>query len=315
MDTFIYYGDYNKQIQTDNLQQIIGGQQNVLDAIQMAAVNECVSYLKAKYDVSRAFRPVKTWVLTNTYDVFQTVYLNAPAFDAISGVYEIGSTVVQSGIVYSCTTAIPVPGAWVADNWIIIGVQYSLYFVTQPHHVFNCKHLYSIGDVVFWRNKVYTCQIASSFLSHEGALEIGHIVDSNILNVFPDDIRLGVKNWGVGSVYNVPANTPLTNTTYWTPGDCRDQKLLMTCVDIAIYHLHSRVAPRNVPENRIHRYMGIPEDRAMKGGRVIYPTYSALGWLQAAADGTDITPELPLIQPQKGRRVRYGGNVKLINTY
>jgi hypothetical protein len=89
----------------------------------------------------------------------------------------------------------------------------------------------------------------------------------------------------------------------------------MICIDIALYHLHARISPVNVPELRIHRYMGLAEDRAMKAGRVIYPTYSALGWLQAAADGTDITPELPKLQPAKGARIRYGGNPKLINSY
>jgi len=46
MDSFIFYGDYAKQIQADNLLQVIGNDLTILDSIQLAAVEECVSYLK-----------------------------------------------------------------------------------------------------------------------------------------------------------------------------------------------------------------------------------------------------------------------------
>jgi hypothetical protein len=40
----------------------------------------------------------------------------------------------------------------------------------------------------------------------------------------------------------------------------------------------------------------------------------AKAWLKAAGRG-DITANLPIIQPTTGARIRYGGNVKNINSY
>ena len=73
--------------------------------------------------------------------------------------------------------------------------------------------------------------------------------------------------------------------------------------------------PRNIPELRVVRYMGEPADRETRGQRILYPTYCALGWLQAAAIGNDITPDLPVIQPEQGMRIRFGGNQKVTNNY
>ena len=83
---------------------------------------------------------------------------------------------------------------------------------------------------------------------------------------------------------------------YWKFGDNRNQQLVNYFIDIALYHVHSRISPRNIPDLRVKRY-----DDAIK-------------WLKMAGRG-DITAELPLIQPKQGARVRYGGQVKNINTY
>jgi hypothetical protein len=45
-----------------------------------------------------------------------------------------------------------------------------------------------------------------------------------------------------------PAGTLVTNTTYYEVNDPRDPYLVSLCVDIFLYHLISRVVPRNVPE-------------------------------------------------------------------
>ena len=98
-------------------------------------------------------------------------------------------------------------------------------------------------------------------------------------------------------------------------GDARDAKLLQVCVDITLYHLHARISSRNVPELRETRYKGSPEDRETRGQRVLYPTYSALGWMQASVIGNDITPNLPLLQPNKESRISFGGKTKNENSY
>lgn len=82
----------------------------------------------------------------------------------------------------------------------------------------------------------------------------------------------------------------------WTAGDNRSQLILMYAIDIALYHLHSRVAPRNIPELRIDRYA------------------DAIAWMKRAGKG-EVTVDLPKIQPAQGNAYRFGSNVKQNNSY
>ena len=286
---------------------------SILDSIQRAAVEECVSYLKQKYDVSTAFRATTQHDRTKTYKAGQTVYLNAPAYVATS-TYILGSQVLQAGNIYKCTTAITVAEAFTPAHWTLVGAQYDLFYAVYPQPLFDSYEVYAKGDQVFWKDKTYTCLIATGILDHDALLQIGVSGVSSISNVYPDDSVKGVQYWGSDTAYTVPANTDITDAR-WISGDNRDQKLLMTCIDIALYHVHSRISPRNIPELRVFRYMGEPADRETRGQRILYPTYCALGWLQAAAIGNDITPDLPVVQPEQGRRIRFGGNQKVINNY
>jgi len=79
-------------------------------------------------------------------------------------------------------------------------------------------------------------------------------------------------------------------------GTARDPQLLAYIIDIALFHLHSRIAPRNVPELRQTRYD------------------NAIAWLKMCAFG-DVTPKLTPISPAQGNRIRYGGNTKNTNQY
>jgi len=319
MDSFIFYGDYAKQIQSDNLSQIIGGNQIILDGLQTAAVEECKSYLRQKYDIENAFQVTSQFVKTNSYKAGQTVYLNALGYDG-SLPYAIGAQVLQDGNIYQCTTAITQGEPFTKSHWSLIGVQYSTYRSIVPNPIYDSQYVYAIDDKAFWNNANYTCKLTTQILDHEAKLQINDASRSNVVNISPNDPIKGSQYWGVGVSYSVPANTEISNTDYWLPGDARDQKLLEICIKIILYHAHIRISPRNIPELREVNYMGQREDRILAKDRVIYPTYSALGWLQAAATGTDITPQLPMIQtaqgnPSQGRRIRFGGNSKLINQY
>jgi len=314
MDSFLFIGDYAKQIEANTLNQLTGNNQSILQGIQRAAVEECISYLKQKYDTTREFDATSQHDYTKSWIAESTVYLNAPTYDA-TNTYSLNTYTLYNGSVYSCATAITIPESFNATKWTLLGMQYDLFNALLPHPTFNIYGWYNIGDVVFWNNKVYTCKIATQPINHDAALAIGTAIDYNVINVFPDDKYNGVQYWGNPTAYSVPANTSLLNTTYWVAGDNRDQKLLMVCIAICLYHLHFRISPKNIPDAIIHRYMGDSQDRQRKDERIIYPTYCALGWLQASAIGNDITPELPVLQPRQGARLRFGGNVKLVNQY
>lgn len=314
MDSFIFYNDYAKTIQGDLLQQIIGSKQSILDSIQLLAVEECRSYLKSKYDTSKALLPITKHDKTISYLAGRNVYLDATAFSALS-TYALGAYTLYDTKVYICSTAITVAGAWNASKWTLLGNQYDIFNTIIPKPIFDYQTIYAVGDEVFFEDKTYICKIATQILSHQSQLEIGEQVQSSIVNIFPNDSQKGVTYWGVGTAYSVPANTQITDTTKWSLGDARDQKLLQVCIDIALYHVHSRIAPQNIPAIRVIRYMGNSEDRVNGEQRVLYPTYSALGWLQACTIGNDVVPNMPIIQSNIGNRINFGGQPKNENHY
>lgn len=89
----------------------------------------------------------------------------------------------------------------------------------------------------------------------------------------------------------------LTNSEYFTERDERNSKLVDVTIDVLLYHIHSRISPRNIPDLRRLRYDG--DDPAQRGG--------AIGWLKQVQKGT-ITPNLPVTDnsDQSGHRVSWG---------
>ncbi|MCZ2128845.1 MAG: DUF1320 domain-containing protein [Bacteroidia bacterium] len=76
----------------------------------------------------------------------------------------------------------------------------------------------------------------------------------------------------------------------------RNPRIVMLMVDIVLYHIHSRIAPRNIPEIREVRYE------------------QAIEWLKAVNKGT-IVPDLPMLDdPINGgslSELKLGSNPKL----
>jgi hypothetical protein len=178
----------------------------------------------------------------------------------------------------------------------MIGAQYAIFYVTLPKPEFLLTDRYAVGDLVYWRNKVYTCKIATGSLTQEQAIQYGLYANIPAANIFPDDPANGAAFWGAGVAYEVAAGTVPTDATKWTAGDNRNPQLVNYLIDIALYHVHTRIAPRNIPELRVKRY-----DDAIK-------------WLKMAGRG-EITAALSLIQPKTGARIRFGGKIKNVNTY
>jgi len=75
----------------------------------------------------------------------------------------------------------------------------------------------------------------------------------------------------------------------------RDSQLLAYIIDLTLYHLHSRIAPRNIPQLRQTRYD------------------NALAWLKMCAMG-NITPKLEE-RATEGKIIRWGSVPKNQNNY
>lgn len=288
---YLYPADYTKQIQDANLQQIISADPTILERAQLAAEAEAASYLRQKYDLSAEFTATTAYVVGRTYSGGDRVYLSASPYNA-SSTYGAGQLARYSDIIWECA-AFNVTGPWDPAKWIKLGAANALYYVKEPQPLFNQLSIYRVGDKVFWDSKVYTCAIKSLVFGHESALQVGQVQNIPAPNAIPGT-PAGLPQWGAGESYTT--NSSVTDMAKWASGDNRDQQLVMYLIDIALYHVHSRIAPRNIPDLRTRRYE------------------AAIDWLKMCADGS-VTPNLPLLQPRQGSRIRFGGNVKNINTY
>lgn len=285
--------DYYQQIQSLQLDQITGGDNVIRLSAEYKALEELTSYLTQKYDMPQELTDTVTWSNATIYKAKNRVQLDATAYSA-TATYVLGALVLQAGKVQICTTAIPVAEAFNQAKWTILGSQYDLFFVTLPKPEFNYLTFYAKGTEVYWKDKVYTALRDSTVYGHESQIESNSL--ATVVNNFPDDSINGPEQWGTGVAYSVAAGTLPNDATKWTAGDNRSQKIVECLIDMGLYKIHSRIAPSNIPQLRIDNYD------------------AAILWLKACAKGT-VTANIPVIQPKQGRRVRYGGNVKNINSY
>jgi phage gp36-like protein len=92
---------------------------------------------------------------------------------------------------------------------------------------------------------------------------------------------------------------PIDNANLWEEiQDIRDAQVKMYVIDLTLYHIHSRINPRNIPDLRLNR-----RDEAVK-------------WLVMISKG-DITVDLPERneEDKTGYRIAWGSETKRINSY
>lgn len=304
--------DYLVLIQDANLQQIITSTPRIRIEAENAAQAEAISYLRQKYDTTLELKDTTVWDFTAPYSALDRVYLDASTYVPAS-TYNTNDLTLYSGNVYQCLEN-GVTGAFNVTKWDLLGAQYDVYYSLPPYSYFDLYKVYEVGDKVFYKNNVYTCLVGTVLLDHETGLQYRLTQNLPYANVFPDDPQSGAAYWSLDEAYIVPAATAINNEAFWSATDNRDQQLRQKLCEITLFHLHKRIAPRNIPQLRIDAYMGAENDRSIVDGEIRYPVYSALGWLQACARG-EVTPNLPLLQPKQGNRIRFGGNVKNINSY
>ncbi|GAF75756.1 unnamed protein product [marine sediment metagenome] len=92
---------------------------------------------------------------------------------------------------------------------------------------------------------------------------------------------------------------PLTNTAFFTQIDDRNQKLVQITIDVFLYHLHTRLNPRNIPTHRKIRYDGDGD---------IQKSMNAIKWLTMVQKGT-IAPNLTVILDDDGEQLDSGQSI------
>jgi len=89
---------------------------------------------------------------------------------------------------------------------------------------------------------------------------------------------------------------PVSTPAKWDKGDTRDQLIKMHLIDLTLYHLHSRINPRNIPELRLTR------------------RDEAIAWLKMVNKG-ELTTGLPVLASptDAGLKIRWGSVEKFDN--
>jgi len=261
--------DYLRVIQADNLSQIIEANSQIQKDTEQAAQAEMIGYLSQRYKVATVFSDTKIFSSSAVYNAKQLVEFTADAFSA-SSTYTTGQYVLQGGYIYK-SIAGSAAHAFLLAEWTLICLDKTLYFVTLPENEYLSTTTYSIGDSVWFENKVYTALV-------------------NIKGIDPSYSAY----WGTGTTYSVTGTFP-DDATKWTQGDNRNALIVQYLLDITLYHLHSRINPRNIPDLRKERYNG--NDPMDRGG--------AIGYLKAVASG-DVNCDLPTIDPSQGLSIRWG---------
>ena len=271
--------DYLRQIQSDNLSQVIEADNTILLDVEQSAQAEIISYLAQRYQTSKVFTDTTVFDINATYYGKNLIEYTEPEY-VVNTTYSIDDRVSYKGKIYinilGCTGVVPT----FATNWTYVTEDKSLYYAKTNEVEWNVATTYAIGDVVWYNDVVYTALQEST-------------------GMLPTE----TGTWSAGATYSFDGFYP-ENTTYWTKGDNRNQQIVMYLIDMTLYHLHCRINPRNVPEVRAIRYDGM---NALQTG-------GAIGWLKKVASG-DVTAELPVILPVQGNSIRYGSVTKNTNTY
>jgi len=277
---YLIQNDFLPRIQTLNLQQVIGSNYEIINTWLLTAQSKAISYLTQKYNTEAEFTDTNSWNYGAAYQAGSRVYLDAPVYDDTAS-YTTGQFTVYSGSFYV---------AFNPANWSLIAPQYTIYYGSYPALPYNINTFYNIGDTVFYNSLVYTALQSSATYSQTYLLQIG--LPYPPINYAPG--TPGYTQWDGGVAYSIPANTPITNITYWTQGDSRSQEMVNVICDIVLYYAHRRISPMNIPALRHDAYI------------------EAINWLKDAGDGK-VTPGLVLRMPNQGFKIRYGqikgGNV------
>jgi len=276
MGRFLLDSDYILQIQDDNLLQIIESDQAIKLKAELTAETEIISYLEQRYDKEKIFLSSQLFVFANTYMGKNLVEYSEPAYSAAT-TYVTDDRVSQDKKIYK-SIAGNSPEAFDILKWTLITENKSLYFATLPEPEFSLLVTYLAGEKVWYKDSVYTATVDT----------IGNL---------PTDTDF----WGAGVPFSFTGALP-DDTTKWTKGDNRNQQILTYYIDIALYHMHSRINPRNTPELRLIRYDG--NGQFQKGG--------AIGWLKMVGRG-DVNADLPILEPIQGSSITFGSTEKRIN--
>lgn len=301
----------------NDLDQLIGGKQQILVDTEQVAQAEMISYLKQRYITANVFSNTSAFSITATYKAKNLVEYTASDWAAetsytgyalwVAGTYAINTIKTYNGYLYTSlsngNTATPTdPVYWtkgaassrvVEDGKIYEAIANSEGMVPSEN---TDKWVYVCDD-----KSLFYLTLPENEWSFETEYEIGDEVWYNdsvyTALVANENIKPSSSTsvWGAGVAYSKSGYFP-TDTTYWTAGDNRNQQIVLYLMCITLYWLHYRVNPRFIPDKIKEAYDG--NGPTQSGG--------AIGWLKRVADGR-VNADLEEIVPIIGLAIQ-GGN-------
>lgn len=264
---FLRKEDYYPIITQDNLNVVINSNDAILRKTELRSQREITSYLSHRFDTELIFAPLRDWNSAAVYKWGDRIYLTADAFSA-SVAYTINQRVVYQGDVYF-SIAGSVAHAFNPAEWTLIAPEGFYYMDTVEWDADTSWTTDKTVKVVGLTQRKYYKALSNNTGVTPGTPEAAGIWQS-------------IEN---------QSGELLNNTEYWQSGDDRPEDIVGVYVDIVLYHIHSQINPRNIPELRMNR------------------RDEGIAWLKMINEGK-ITPGLPLIVPEQGNNVRYGnGNL------
>lgn len=136
-----------------------------------------------------------------------------------------------------------------------------------------------------------------------------YVVDDDYNKVIKDDILDRVLQGNPAYLWDAERATKSeiegylssrydTTAIFSQTGANRNSYLVMIFVDIVLYHIHSRINPRQIPEIRVDRYE------------------RAIAWLKMVTKG-EVTPDLPTLPSEQNETsaIGWGSKQKRCNDF
>lgn len=337
---YLVLNDYILTIQEFAFKQWIASNDSLRLQAEPRAQAKIKEYLVQKYDLSTEFADTTIYSDSKTYQANALVQLNYTAW--ATGNYTVGQFVSYTdGNVYRCilnTTANQNPTD--TTYWILLGAQLGLTYLAYPYPVFNVSQPYEVGDVVFWKGKIYQAITASIIPNEAATLQNNTYSKIPPINFFPDDKVNGSPQWGAGVSYSVtgiypnfvatkgnwsgittynPFDTVVYNGTLWQALKLNTNKI--PGADITNWQSITWTVGDNRNQSIVDVYVALVLWYiSFRVSPQVLPKWvqgkydASMTWLQNSAEGI-ITLDVPELQPYQGSRIRFGGNIKQNNNW
>lgn len=319
---FLRNKDYEYIISEADLDVITGSEYSYVRDAELAAQSEIESYLRQRYDTNLIFKDILSYSDATTFFINDLVEWIEPTW-LIGTTYAEDDRVSLSGVIYISLQNANVGNAVTdTDYWTAIGVNEGLYYARQetlavtPNNSFSYDvNSYSRNhDLITGWNRASVILYLKKFSDNtirfytsesnrtNDVSNIGYCVypelginQSVILDILQGSSKILGGQLEIQGFIPDDTEWSVTATNNWTSGDNRNQQIRLYMIDIVLYHLHSRINPRNIPDFRIAR-----RDDAVK-------------WLGLISNGK-IMANLPIHQNEtKGQNISYNSAPKFSN--